>query len=79
MVEVLTNSVIRVQSVVNEWMDCIFVVSQEDEEKAHKVLDKAWDSFWENGEGWYYGNYMETKMVKAGIAFTAYYADVEGK
>lgn len=45
MVEILKDSVIRVQSSMNEWMDCVFVVSKEDEEKAHEVLSKAWDSF----------------------------------
>ena len=75
MVEILKESVIRVQSSMNEWMDCVFVVSKEDEEKAHEVLSKAWDSFWEDGDGWCYGNYLEAKMVEAGIAFDAYYAD----
>ena len=41
----LKDSVIRVQSSMNEWMDCVFVVSKEDEEKAHEVLSKAWDRF----------------------------------
>lgn len=77
MVEVLKDSVIRVQSSMNEWMDCVFVVSKEDEKKAHEVLRKAWDSFWEDGEGWCYGNYLEAKMVEAEIAFEAYYADTE--
>lgn len=51
MVEILKDSVIRVQSSMNEWMDCVFVVSKEDEEKAHEVLSKAWDSFWKDGDG----------------------------
>ena len=41
-------------------------------------MKKAWDAFWEEGEGWCYGNFLEAKMVEAGIAFDAYYADVEG-
>lgn len=75
MVEILKDSVIRVQSSMNEWMDCVFVVSKEDEEKAHEVLSKAWDSFWKDVDGWCYGNYLEAKMVEAGIVFDAYYAD----
>lgn len=75
MVEILKDSVIRVQSSMNEWMDCVFVVSKEDEEKAHEVLSKAWDSFLKDGDGWCYGNYLEAKMVEAGIVFDAYYAD----
>ena len=54
-VEVLKESVIRVQSQLNDWMDCVFVVSKDDEEKAREVLEKAWDSFWEDGDGWCYG------------------------
>lgn len=76
-VEVLKESVIRVQSQLNDWMDCVFVVSKDDEEKAREVLEKAWDSFWEDGDGWCYGNYLEDKLVNAGIAFDAYYADAE--
>lgn len=40
-VEVLKESVIRVQSQLNDWMDCVFVVSKDDEEKAREVLEKA--------------------------------------
>ena len=76
-VEVLKESVIRVQSQLNEGMDCVFVVSNDYEEKAKEVLEKAWDSFWEDGDGWCYGNYLEDKLVNAGIAFDAYYADAE--
>lgn len=61
-VEVLKESVIRVQSQLNDWMDCVFVVSKDDEEKAREVLEKAWDSFWEDGDGWCYGNYLEDKV-----------------
>lgn len=78
MVEALKSTVIRVQSSTNEWMDCIFLVSEEEKEKATEVLKKAWDAFWEGGEGWCYGNFLEAKMVEAGIAFDVYYADAEG-
>lgn len=44
-VEILKESVIRVQSQLNDWMDCVFVVNKNDEEKARDVLEKAWDSF----------------------------------
>ena len=45
--------------------------------KCKEVLEKAWDSFWEDGDGWCYGNYLEDKLVNAGIAFDAYYADAK--
>ena len=44
-VEVLKESVIRVQSQLNDWMDCVFVVSKDDEEKAREVLEKL-GQFW---------------------------------
>ena len=36
-VEVLKESVIRVQSQLNDWMDCVFVVSKDDEEKPREA------------------------------------------
>ena len=39
-VEVLKESVIRVQSQLNDWMDCVFVVSKDDEEKAERYWRK---------------------------------------
>lgn len=76
-VEILKESVIRVQSQLNDWMDCVFVVNKNDEEKAREILEKAWDSFWEDGDGWCYGNYLEDKLINAGVVFDAYYADAE--
>ena len=35
------------------------------------------DSYWEDGDGWCYGNYLSDKMIKAGISFDVYYADSE--
>lgn len=77
MVEVVKDSVIKVSSVLNDWLDCVFVVSKDEEEKAVEVIKKAYDSFWEDGEGWCYGNYLEAKLVEANIAFDSYYAEVE--
>lgn len=44
-VEILKESVIRVQSQLNDWIDCVFVVNKDDEEKARDVLEKVWGSF----------------------------------
>lgn len=52
-------------------------MSEEDAARAEKVLQEAWDSYWEDGDGWRYGNYLEDKLIKAGIAFDSYYADSE--
>ena len=76
-VEILKESVIRVQSQLNDWMNCVFVVNKNDEEKARDVLERAWDSFWEDGDGWCYGNYLEDKLINAGVVFDVYYADAE--
>lgn len=78
MVERIEDTCIRICSEMNEWMDCIFIVSEEDAVRAEEVLQEAWDSYWEDGDGWRYGNYLEDKLIKAGIAFTSYYADSEG-
>ena len=75
MVEVLECSVIRVSSVLNEWMDCVFVLRKDDEEKAVEVLKKAWDDFWKDDEGWCYGDYLEERLASANIEFDSYYAN----
>ena len=41
------------------------------------MMDEGWDSYWEDGDGWCYGNYLEDKLINAGIAFDSYYADPE--
>lgn len=76
-VKVLKESVIRVQSQLNDWIDCVFVVNKDDEEKARDALEKVWDSFWEDGDSWCYDNYLEDKLMNASIVFDTYYADVK--
>lgn len=56
MVGLLNDRCIRVYSEMNEWMDCIFIVSAEDAERAEKVLQEAWDSYWEDGDGCFFYN-----------------------
>lgn len=77
MVEEMKGGCIRIQSSTNKWMDCIFLVSEEDKERAIEVLKKAWDAFWKEKECWCYGDFLEAKMVEAGISFDVYYAEVE--
>lgn len=67
MVEKIKDTCIRIRSEMNEWMDCIFIVSEEDAVRAEKVLQEAWDSYWEDGDGWCYGNYLEDKLINAGM------------
>ena len=73
MVEEMKHACIRVHSCTNEWMDCIFLVEEKDKEMAARVLEKAWDDLWEDGEECY-GDLMETRLTEAGIKFDAYYA-----
>lgn len=63
---------IEVCSDMNEWMDCIFLVSKEDEKAARVVLEKAFDEFWDQ-ENECYGDWLESKMKEAGLSFEAFY------
>lgn len=44
-VKVLKESVIRVQSQLNDWIDCVFVVNKDDEEKARDVFRESLGQF----------------------------------
>lgn len=55
-VGLLNDRCIRVYSEMNEWMDCIFIVSAEDAERAEKVLQT------------YYCKYSRHRVHSAGKA-----------
>lgn len=38
MVERIEDTCIRIRSEINEWMDCIFIVSRDDAARAEEVL-----------------------------------------
>ena len=42
MVERIEDTCIRIHSEMNEWMDCIFIVSEEDAVRAEEVLQVLW-------------------------------------
>ena len=44
-VEVLKESVIRVQSQLNDWMDCVFVVSKDDEREGERGIGESLGQF----------------------------------
>lgn len=71
-IEILDQVIIRVRSCMNEWMDCIFVVSQEDAENAKEVLRKAWDEWWEDCVDEPYGEYLSKALNAYGISFDVY-------
>lgn len=77
MVEAIRKGIIRVQSSMNEWIDCIFLVDEEKEGNALEVLEKAWNDFWKSGEGWCFGEFLESRLAEENIEFDVYYADME--
>lgn len=77
MVEVVDGIGVRVSSAMNPWMDCIFVVKEENIEEAKEVLLKAWNDYWEDDDGWCFGDFLETRMDSSGIPFTSYYESEE--
>ena len=74
MVTEVKNGVIRVYSTMNTWMDCIFLVHETDVERAKKVLEKAWDEFWEQNNS-PYGEWLETALYEAEIEYEAFYVN----
>ena len=63
---------IQVASLVNEDMDCIFFVQREEKEQALRVLQKAWDDFWDQ-QCEPFGDFLTSAMKEAGIAYEVYY------
>lgn len=68
------RSCIEVCSEMNEWIDCIFLVDKKDEQEAVKILEKAFDDFWDQ-EDVCYGDWLEGKMEEAGIEFEVFYGE----
>lgn len=72
MIEIVNETSIRVHSGVNLWMDCTFKVVPEDVERAAKVLDRAWDLYWDEAESGQecYGDWLEKRLKEAGIRYS---------
>lgn len=77
MIEEMKCACIRVRGCTNEWMDCIFLVDEKDKENAARVLQKAWDDLWEEGEDRCYGDLLGTRLSEADIRFDVYYTETE--
>lgn len=75
MVEVVNSSCIWVYSDMHEYVNCIFIVQEDDKEKAVKVLNNACSTFLSKGEGWSFENWLKDKLIEANIAYNAFYAD----
>ena len=74
MVQIRNQSCIEVCSDMNEWMDCIFLVDRKDQVRAVKVLSEAFDEYWESNTAECYGDWLESKMKRAGIGYEVFYA-----
>ncbi len=74
-VEILNQSVIRLYSPTNEWIDCIILVDAENEEKAKTIIENAYDEWWELSRGIYdpYEDYIIEALENAEIAFDIYH------
>ena len=70
------KATINIYSETNTWMDATFTVDAKDKAKAQEVLDKAWDSYWEDpeAEDQCYGDWLEWALQKAGIEYEVTYA-----
>lgn len=68
------KSCIEVCSEMNEWIDCIFLVDKKDEQETVKVLEKAFDDFWDQ-EDVCYGDWLKEKMEEAGIEFEMFFGE----
>ena len=77
MVEEMNCACIRVRGCTNEWMDCIFLVDEKVKKKAARILQKAWDDLWEEGEDRCYGDLLGVRLTEADIRFDVYYAETK--
>lgn len=65
---------IRLFSTLNQWMDCVFLVIEEDKEYAIDVLDRAWNQFWEQNDE-PYGDFLENALYEVGIEYEVFYTN----
>ena len=69
------TTVINVYSDMNVWIDCLVVVSTEHAPVVTGVLEKAYESYWEDpeAEDQCYGDWLEQALQQAGIPYEIYY------
>ena len=67
-------AVIRLFSTLNQWMDCVFLVMEEDKEYAIDVLDRVWNQFWEQNDE-PYGDFLENALYEVGIEYEVFYTN----
>lgn len=67
-VSVMKNKVpVHVFSTMNEWMDCVFIVDNENADKAAEVLDSAFADWFDADTSEAYGDYLCRALYEAGI------------
>lgn len=72
MVEMISDTCIRVCSELNDWIDCIFIVDKMDAGKAVGILKQAFDDFWNQSDDCY-GDWLEGHLEESGIQYEAFY------
>lgn len=78
MVAELSGCAIEIYDQLNPWIDCIFIVSVEDKEKAKEVLQKAYSDWHEEESEECYGDFFKGRMDEAGISYELFYGESEG-
>ena len=72
---------LNIYSDMNSWMDLVLLVNEEDFNKAKKVIEMAFDDFWNDPkveeECWSYGDWIGWKLKKAGIKYNMYFRESE--
>ncbi len=67
-VSVMKNKVpVHVFSTMNEWMDCVFIVDNENADKAAEILDSAFADWFDADTSEAYGDYLCRALYEAGI------------
>lgn len=71
------RTAVHVFSTMNEWMDCVFIVRNEDVEKAACVLDKAFGDWFDDPDAHFvpYGNWLCSAMDAAGFEYDVFFHD----
>ena len=64
---------LEVFSTTNEWMDCVFFVSEDEADRAAEVLEEAFGKWFDEGGSEAHGDWLEDAMTEAGIEYEVFY------
>ena len=71
------KAVIRWYSTENPWMDFVVIVDKDDASRSSELIDDAIVSWWEDDNGFAYGDVVENALADAGIDYDIHYIDFE--